>query len=195
MERTKAKMVVLGDTNVGKSSIVNRLVSNQFADHGCNPTIGAAFSTHSVSLLDQRIVTFEIWDTAGQEYYRSLTPLYYRGAHVAIIVYDITSEKSFTSARSWVDELKVNSGPQVLIGLAGNKLDREVERRVSKTGASKFAQEHGFIFSEVSAKTGSNIVDFFKSLAEKVEVERPETDGGLFLDLKQKSEKKKSGCC
>jgi len=193
MERTKAKMVLLGDTNVGKSSIVARLVKNEFAEFSCNPTIGASFSTHSVNLVD-RVVTFEIWDTAGQEYYRSLTPLYYRGAHVAIIVYDITSEKSFTNARSWVDELQTSAGSQVVIGLAGNKVDMEEERRVDRSGALKFAKEHGFIFLEVSAKTGENISQLFKQLAKEVEVEPP-VDIGQLLDLKSQTKKPKRNCC
>mmetsp|Transcript_7968 Transcript_7968/g.15575 ORF Transcript_7968/g.15575 Transcript_7968/m.15575 type:complete len:133 (+) Transcript_7968:57-455(+) len=95
------KLVLLGDAAVGKSSCVERFVKNEFFEFQ-QPTIGAAFLTQTIP-LDEYIVKFEIWDTAGQERYRSLAPMYYRGAAAALVVYDITDSDSFAGARTWID--------------------------------------------------------------------------------------------
>ena len=123
------KLVLLGDTSVGKSSIVIRFVKGQFSEYQ-ESTIGAAFLTQTVPVQDCT-VKFEIWDTAGQERYHSLAPMYYRGAAAAIVVYDITSLESFQRAKSWVKELQMQGSPDVVIALAGNKIDREDDREVS----------------------------------------------------------------
>ena len=108
------KLVLLGDTAVGKSCLVVRFVRDEFFDFQ-EPTIGAAFLTQTIT-LDDVTVKFEIWDTAGQERYRSLAPMYYRGAVAAVVVYDITSEQSFLGAKGWVSELKRRGDQNVVIG-------------------------------------------------------------------------------
>ena len=108
------KLVLLGDTAVGKSCLVVRFVRDEFFDFQ-EPTIGAAFLTQTIT-LDDVTVKFEIWDTAGQERYRSLAPMYYRGAVAAVVVYDITSEQSFVGAKGWVSELKRRGDQNVVIG-------------------------------------------------------------------------------
>jgi len=108
-------VVLLGDTAVGKSCLVVRFVRDEFFEFQ-EPTIGAAFLTQTVS-LDDATVKFEIWDTAGQERYRSLAPMYYRGAAAAIVVYDITNKDSFNGAKSWVKELQRRGDPNVIIAL------------------------------------------------------------------------------
>merc|ERR1712205_48184 len=115
------KLVLLGDSAVGKSSLVLRFVRGQFFEYQ-ESTIGAAFLTQTVALNDTT-VKFEIWDTAGQERYRSLAPMYYRGAAAAIVVFDITNKESFNGAKSWVKELQRRGDPNVVIALAGNKAD------------------------------------------------------------------------
>jgi small GTP-binding protein len=109
------KLVLLGDTAVGKSCLVVRFVRDEFFEFQ-EPTIGAAFLTQTVA-LDDATVKFEIWDTAGQERYRSLAPMYYRGAAAAIIVYDITNPDSFAGAKSWVKELQRRGDTSVVIAL------------------------------------------------------------------------------
>merc|ERR1712228_1103448 len=126
------KLVLLGDSRVGKSSVVIRFVKNEF-DQYKFPTIGATFLTWGVS-VGNYLVKFEIWDTAGQEKYRSLAPLYYRGASAALVVYDITNRESFENARKWIEE-----GDHVVIGLAGNKVDLAANRKVSTEEGSQFA--------------------------------------------------------
>jgi len=117
----QVKLVLLGEAAVGKSSIVLRFVSNEFQANK-EPTIGAAFLTQKCRLED-RVLRYEIWDTAGQERFHSLAPMYYRNAQAAVVVYDITKATSLEKAKSWVKELQRQANPNIVIALAGNKLD------------------------------------------------------------------------
>merc|ERR1711933_245843 len=144
------KLVLLGDTSVGKSSIVIRFVKGQFSEYQ-ESTIGAAFLTQTVPVQDCT-VKFEIWDTAGQERYHSLAPMYYRGAAAAIVVYDITSQESFHRAKSWVKELHRQARPDIVIALAGNKSDLGSRRTVEYEEANAYAEEKVLLFLETSAK-------------------------------------------
>ena len=121
------KVVFLGDTAVGKSCLAVRFVRNEFFEFQ-EPTIGAAFLGKTINANDKRY-KFEIWDTAGQERYRSLAPMYYRGAKAAVIVYDITDEDTFKGAKTWVSEIK-KKGNNCLILLVGNKVDLTNNRKV-----------------------------------------------------------------
>lgn len=118
---TSVKLVLLGEAAVGKSSLVLRFVSDDFQENK-EPTIGAAFLTQKCS-LPNRTIKFEIWDTAGQERFASLAPMYYRNAQSALVVYDVTKPTSFIKARHWVNELKAQASPGIVIALVGNKLD------------------------------------------------------------------------
>lgn len=117
----QVKLVLLGEAAVGKSSIVLRFVSNEFQANK-EPTIGAAFLTQKCRLED-RVLRYEIWDTAGQERFHSLAPMYYRNAQAAVVVYDVTKATSLEKAKSWVKELQRQANPNIVIALAGNKLD------------------------------------------------------------------------
>ena len=134
------------------------------------PTIGAAFSTKCIQVKNQNI-KFEIWDTAGQERYRSLAPMYYRGARFAVVVYDITCKDSFNGAKVWIQDLK-NNRNNVIIILVGNKLDLEEKRVISKEEAMSYCKNKDILFLETSAKSGDNINKIFYQLAEK-ELESP----------------------
>jgi small GTP-binding protein len=158
------KIVLLGESTVGKSSIVLRFVRDQFIDFQ-ESTIGAAFVTKTVNLSDATI-KFEIWDTAGQERYHSLAPMYYRGAPAAIVVYDIRSPDSFARARDWVTELKSEGAENVVIALVGNKYDLQSSRKVSIADAQAYADSEGLLFTETSAKTNHNITELFTMIAE-----------------------------
>jgi len=115
------KLVLLGEAAVGKSSVVLRFVSNDFQPNK-EPTIGAAFLTQKCRLED-RTLRYEIWDTAGQERFHSLAPMYYRNAQAAVVVYDVTKAASLEKAKSWVKELQRQANPNIVIALAGNKVD------------------------------------------------------------------------
>jgi len=117
----QVKLVLLGEAAVGKSSIVMRFVNNEFQNNK-EPTIGAAFLTQKCRFED-RVLRYEIWDTAGQERFHSLAPMYYRNAQAAVVVYDITKGSSLDKAKSWVKELQRQANPNIVIALAGNKLD------------------------------------------------------------------------
>merc|ERR1711988_1738984 len=130
------KLVLLGDSAVGKSCLVVRFVRDEFFEFQ-EPTIGAAFLTQTVA-LDDATVKFEIWDTAGQERYRSLAPMYYRGAAAAIVVYDITNRDTFQRAKQWVKELQRQGNPNIVIALAGNKSDLSTKRKVDPEEAESY---------------------------------------------------------
>lgn len=161
------KLVLIGESNVGKSSIVTRLIKNEFSDQYKCATVGAAFQTKHININNKRI-RFECWDTAGQERYRSIVPMYYRNANVALIVYDISNRESFEKVTEWVKELKEKGPPNIMIIIVGNKLDLGENRQVEKSVAKEYADSNSFIFSEVSAKTGDNVMDLFCNIASKM---------------------------
>jgi len=117
----QVKLVLLGEAAVGKSSVVLRFVSNEFQANK-EPTIGAAFLTQKCRLED-RTLRYEIWDTAGQERFHSLAPMYYRNAQAAVVVYDVTKAATLEKAKSWIKELQRQANPNIVIALAGNKVD------------------------------------------------------------------------
>jgi len=190
------KLVLLGESAVGKSSLVLRFVKGQFLEFQ-ESTIGAAFLTQTVCLNDTT-VKFEIWDTAGQERYHSLAPMYYRGAQAAIVVYDITSTESFDKAKSWVKELQRQGNPNIVISLCGNKIDLEIKRTVDAETAQNYADENGLLFMETSAKTAANVNELFVAIAKKLPktAPKPTTTTLTVQPVQEKSStKKKAGCC
>lgn len=198
------KLVLLGDSAVGKSSLVLRFVKKQFFEYQ-ESTIGAAFLTQTIQLNDA-IVKFEIWDTAGQERYHSLAPMYYRGAAAAVVVYDITNRQSFLRAKSWIKELQRQGNPNIVIALSGNKLDLADARQVETEEAKSYAEENNIFFVETSAKTNHMVNEMFKTIAIKLPKAAAggaggaggRTNGGNIVinpeDDVQK-EKKAGGCC
>jgi len=168
------KLVLLGKAAVGKSSLVVRFTKNEFAEFQ-ESTIGAAFCTQTVSLSDGANVKFEIWDTAGQERYESLAPMYYRGAHAALVVYDVTALESFEKAKKWIRDLNRQANAGIVVCLVGNKVDK-TPRAVDTEMARKYAEEIDVLFFETSARTGANVLEAFRAVAERLP--RPATAGG-----------------
>jgi Ras-related protein Rab-5C len=174
----------------------NNSVQDQFDDYR-ESTIGAAFLTQTISLDDTTTVKFEIWDTAGQERYKSLAPMYYRNANCAVVVYDITQavcscpttyisslfpsieanivtlvQSSLDKAKSWVKELQRQANENIVIALAGNKLDLVTEspdkRAIPEADAEAYAREAGLLFFETSAKSSTNVKELFTAIAKKL---------------------------
>ncbi|WFD18257.1 GTP-binding protein of the rab/ypt [Malassezia caprae] len=165
------KLVLLGESSVGKSSIALRFVKDQFEDYR-ESTIGAAFLTQTVKRSDDTKVKLEIWDTAGQERYKSLAPMYYRNAHCAIVVYDITEKDSLENAKSWIRELQRHADSNIIIVLVGNKLDLADTREIPTEEGEKYAETEGLLFLETSAKTPTNITELFDTIANRLPLER-----------------------
>ncbi|XP_014256594.1 ras-related protein Rab-5C isoform X2 [Cimex lectularius] len=191
------KLVLLGESAVGKSSLVLRFVKGQFHEFQ-ESTIGAAFLTQTVC-LDDMTVKFEIWDTAGQERYHSLAPMYYRGAQAAIVVYDVTNQDTFGRAKTWVKELQRQASPNIVIALAGNKSDLANKRSVELEEAQAYAEENGLLFMETSAKTAMHVNEIFLAIAKKL----PKSDQnagnaasqGRRLAETETTAKTSSSCC
>ncbi|KAL4230419.1 Ras-related protein Rab-21 [Mactra antiquata] len=160
----KIKTVLVGDISVGKTSLALRFVNDKF-DESYKPTIGASFISKIVVLGDGCVVNFQIWDTAGQERYRSLVPMYLRGAHIAFVLYDVTNPESFTNVSFWLEALQ-HHGDMVKTVLVANKCD--CESIVSEEIALSFAESHYLQFVQTSAKTGENVDLLFHRIGAKV---------------------------
>jgi Ras-related protein Rab-2A len=160
------KYIIIGDTGVGKSCLLL-----QFTDKRFQPvhdlTIGVEFGARMIS-IDQRQVKLQIWDTAGQESFRSITRSYYRGAAGALLVYDITRRETFNHLTRWLEEARQNANQSMVIMLIGNKSDLDHRRQVSKEEGEKFAKDNGLIFLETSAKTAANVEEAFIGTAQKI---------------------------
>uniref|UniRef100_M0RDE4 small monomeric GTPase n=1 Tax=Rattus norvegicus TaxID=10116 RepID=M0RDE4_RAT len=163
------KLILLGESAMGKSSLVLRFVKWQFHEYQ-ESTIGAAFLTQTVCVDDTR-VKFEIWDTAGRERYHSLSPMYYRGVgggQAAIVVYDFTNTDTFARAKNWVKELQRQASSNIVIALAGNKADLASKRAMEFQEAQAYADDNSLLFMETSAKTAMNVNEIFMAIAKKL---------------------------
>jgi len=190
------KIVLLGDSGVGKTSIVNYFVTG--GNPGMTkPTVGAAFVNKPMN-IDGSSFDLLIWDTSGQEIYRGLAPMYYRNAAIAFIVYDITKGKTFDSVQYWVDELHKNLDENVVVLIIGNKCDLEPQRQVESATAQNWAMEHKAMFLETSASTGMQIERAFQMCVKKfcssVPIPQNKAQGSVNINNSQNSEQK-SGCC
>jgi len=156
------KVVLLGNSGVGKSNLLSRLNSDEFSEEFLS-TIGVEFLTKILE-VDNVKVKAQIWDTAGQERYNSMMSTYYRKAKGAVLVYDISDPKSLGAIDRWKSELQDQGDPDLLMMLVGNKSDLEGKRKVSRTEGVQYAGRHGMLFEETSAKTGSNVQKAFTDL-------------------------------
>jgi len=165
------KYIIVGDTAVGKSCLLLQFTDKRFTPvHDL--TIGVEFGSRTVT-INTSPVKLQIWDTAGQEKFRSITRSYYRGAAGALLVYDITRRETFEHLTSWLEDCRKYSSSDITIMLIGNKSDLESSRQVSAQEAAAFAQTHGLVFLETSAKTAHNVEQAFinsaKTIYDKVE--------------------------
>lgn len=195
MNNKKYKLVLLGESGVGKSSLALRLMKNEWNEY-LSSTVGASFFRYT-SQVGDTAVNFDIWDTAGQERYKSLASMYYRGAAAALVVYEITTYESFERAQYWVRELATNS-PETLITLVGNKSDLEGSRKVSTEEARRYAAELNLLFLEASAKDGSGVHEAFDGVAKRlVETNSQHSvrEGGVVGEQPRPPVQESSKCC
>ncbi len=153
------KFIIIGDSAVGKSNILLRYTNDKFSNE-FQSTIGVEFGVKNLS-IDDKLYRVQIWDTAGQEQFRSITRAYYKNSVCACVVYDITNKATFENIKSWLEDCKKKCPKTIYLVLIGNKSDLEEERKVTYEEGSKFAQKNGMIFFETSAKTGENVNEVF----------------------------------
>jgi small GTP-binding protein len=184
------KVVMLGNSGVGKTALVERISEDIFQE--CHvPTVGAQFTSLQLAVGDQTIL-IELWDTAGQEVFRSLVGFYARDSMGMILMFDLTQSATFEELPQWVQFARSNS-PQAVIILFGNKMDLEDQRKVSKSDGEAFAEKNQLIYFEGSAKTGETVRDAFERLAEILS-QTTEISATSTQELSENKEKKK-GCC
>jgi len=160
------KYIIIGDTGAGKSCLLLQFTDKRFQTvHDL--TIGVEFGARMVT-IDNRQIKLQIWDTAGQESFRSITRSYYRGAAGALLVYDISRRDTFAHLSRWLQEARQNGNENMTIMLIGNKCDLEHRRQVSPDEGKKFADENGLMFLETSAKTAHNVEEAFLKPAQEI---------------------------
>ena len=202
-EIPKYKLIFLGDQNVGKSCILNRFINDTFKED-YQATIGLDFQSKNVQ-IDNQDIHLLLYDTAGQEKFRSLIPMYTRDANIVLLVYDTTSKDTFMHLSDWLNDLTNLKKEEVIFALVGNKIDITDKREVTPEEGEKFAEEQRFIFQEVSAKTGEGFSDlFYKSLFERIRVkfrpggQQPTTEvNDIKFNIEQQAKKSESKrkCC
>ena len=157
------KLLIIGDSGVGKSSLMNRFSDNVFSESYIN-TIGVDFKIRTIE-VNGKTIKLQIWDTAGQERFRTIVSSYYRGAHGIMIVFDITDKDSFNNVRMWTEEIKKYASSNVKTILIGNKADFESKRQVEYSEAKEYADSNNMNYFETSAKTALNVEKSFFELA------------------------------
>jgi len=203
------KIVLIGDSGVGKSNLLSRFTRNEF-NLESKSTIGVEFATRSIK-VDGKVIKAQIWDTAGQERYRAITSAYYRGAVGALLVYDISKHITYENVERWLKELRDHADSNIVITLVGNKCDLKHLRAVPTDEAKNFSEKHSLSFIETSALDSTNVDSAFQNILTeiyRIVSRKNPTDGGEKLGgagvppsfvLKQSTEKPeeegKKGCC
>jgi len=205
METRNFKVVLLGEGSVGKTSLLLRYVRNEFNEDHIT-TIQASFLSKKLTVEDTR-VNLAIWDTAGQEKFHALGPIYYRDANGALLVYDITDRDSFDRVQNWVKELRKMLGDNIVLIIAGNKADLERRRVVSLEEAEQYAASVGAKHLSTSAKQNKGVAELFLHMTkELLKADKaqsgsdkgvPKSDGSTLLISDTADDKggKKDGCC
>ena len=161
------KVVLVGESGVGKTSIITQFIDQTFQEDQ-QSTTGGTFSTKSVVCDGGKVLKFEIWDTAGQERYRALTKMFYKDANAAVLVYDITRRDSFEELQTyWAEQIKESSPPNIILAIAANKSDLYQQEAVDEGKAREFADSLGAIYASTTATKVEPINDLFIQIAKK----------------------------
>ncbi len=166
-EEESFKIVLIGESGVGKTSIISQFIHKIFQDD-IQPSMGGTFTSKSLVFDDGKIIRFDIWDTAGQEKYRALTQMFYKDANAAVLVYDISRKDSFEELTNyWFEKIKENSASNIILFLAANKSDLYEKEEVNEEMARKYAKEINAEFCSISAKNSIGIDNLFIQIAQK----------------------------
>ena len=187
------KILLLGDSEVGKSCFLMRYSDNVFVENYIT-TIGLDYKLKTVKLDSGKTIKVQLWDTAGQDKYRTIAKNYYKGSHGILLLYDITKMTSFENIREWIRDIKEEVSEKAIIFLIGNKIDLTDNRKISKEKGEELAEEYKIPFFEASAKSGENVDEVFKALYKKIS----EVYGDLEREKGSKLNKKnknKGICC
>ena len=197
------KVTLLGNSGVGKTCIIGRFITNEFKEDSMT-TRGADYSQKSIT-IQNKTVNLDLWDTAGEENYRSLGRHFYKDSLIVLLVYDITNRESFEDLKSlWYNDLKRYGEKYQVLGIVGNKCDLFENETVTEEEGRKFAEEKNAEFTLVSAKSGDNINSLFTNLVnkyldpsfqEKIEEIKPKNEGNIKVTKKSEKNKKKGSCC
>ena len=191
------KVLLLGDTTVGKTCFLLKYTDKTFQEVHMS-TIGLDYRLKSMTLKNGKNVKLQIWDTAGQDRFRAITKNYYKSANGIILIYDVTSLVTYENVKSWISQIREEAPPNVVIFIAGNKIDMEEERKVNTEDGKRLADEYGFPFYETSAKEDININETFEDLVEsidKVYSNLEDNNGGGQIKNKIYNGRKKIKCC
>ena len=167
-EESVYKVLLLGDTTVGKTCFLMKYTDKTFQEVHMS-TIGLDYRLKTMTLKSGKVIKLQIWDTAGQDRFRAITKNYYKGAHGIILIYDVTSLQTYENVKTWINQIREEAPANVIIFIAGNKIDIEEERKVKTEEGKKLADEFGLPFYETSAKNDININETFENLVEEID--------------------------
>ena len=191
------KILLLGDTSVGKSCLLLRFCDNSFQEAHLT-TIGLDFRLKTINLKDDRKVKIQIWDTAGEDRFRSITRNYYKGAKGILLIFDVTDKETFTHVRDWIERIHEESPEGITICLVGNKIDMNESRVISNEEGKKIADEFKIPYFETSAKSNIGVEEVFTYLVKEVDtiyMNEHKEEVGKKTVLNQKTKNKKKKCC
>ncbi len=191
------KILLLGDTSVGKSCLLLRFCDNSFQEAHLT-TIGLDFRLKTINLKDDRKVKIQIWDTAGEDRFRSITRNYYKGAKGILLIFDVTDKETFTHVRDWIERIHEESPEGITICLVGNKIDMNESRVISNEEGKKIADEFKIPYFETSAKSNIGVEEVFTHLVKEVDtiyMNEHKEEVGRKTVLNQKTKNKKKKCC
>ena len=191
------KAILIGDSNVGKTTIIGKYLDKNFSEKTLN-TVGLDLKYANLNINNKKI-KLQLWDTAGQEKFRSMTTSYYRGVNVIIIVFDVTSQISFEHVKDWMNNIKQFAKIGVMKVIVGNKIDLKDERIVTYVEGKNFAQSYNVKYFETSAITREGIVELFENICQDYSNtnRKKSIDGNIKLDeiKKNNDDENNNGCC
>ncbi|KAL0124225.1 hypothetical protein PUN28_006220 [Cardiocondyla obscurior] len=189
------KTILLGDSGVGKTSLLVQFDTGRFQPGNFAATVGIGF-TNKVVNVDDTPIKLQIWDTAGQERFRSVTHAYYRDAHALLLLYDVTNKTSYDNIRAWLSEIREHANEDVVIMLLGNKSDCGTERVVKREDGERLAQEYKVPFMETSAKTGLNVDLAFLAVARDLKARKSDDSDGTKFNVQDyvRQQSQRSSC-